>query len=146
MPAYVYAADGPDLVLGMMAASFAVFWMLFSGSPQALTATSVYYTCGARSPISTSLPSACNYMQTGHVTCPSAAGLAYEFTHYIVHTRVIPTSSWARVIRDNHVKHHMRNEDYWFAFTTPALDLWLGTAPHPSDVKVSELARSTRGP
>ena len=42
-----HATDGPDLVLGMMVASFAVFWMLFGGSPQALTATAVYYTCGA---------------------------------------------------------------------------------------------------
>ena len=131
----------------MMVASFAVFWMLFGGSPQALTATSVYYTCGAGAGPS---GQACHLlaidMQTGHVTCPRAAGLAYEFTHYIVHTRVIPTSRWARLIRDNHVKHHMRNEDYWFAFTTPALDRWMGTAPNASDVEVSELARSTRGP
>ena len=83
--------------------------------------------------------------QSNRMNVQRAAGLVYEFTHYIVHTRVVPTATWARTIRDNHVKHHMRNEDYWFAFTTPALDRWLGTAPAPMDVKVSELARSTRG-
>ncbi len=69
----------------------------------------------------------------------------YEYTHYIVHTRVVPSTAWARCVRDNHVKHHMRNEDYWFAFTTPVIDSWLGTAPHPAAVKVSELAKQTRG-
>ena len=142
----ILAADGPDLVLGMMVASFAVFWMLFGGSPQALTATSVYYTCGACASSPRRMPLTCLLQPVSKTLVPQTiAGLVYEFTHYIVHTRVVPQTAWGRLIRDNHVKHHMRNEDFWFAFTTPALDRWMGTSPHPSDVKVSELARSTRG-
>ena len=38
--------DGPDLVSGMMLVSFAMFWLLFGGSPTSLTATATYYTCG----------------------------------------------------------------------------------------------------
>ena len=63
----------------------------------------------------------------------AAAGLAYEWTHYIVHTRVKPKrGSFMARVRDNHIRHHQINDKYWLAFSVPAMDDLFGTNP---DVK-----------
>jgi len=61
------------------------------------------------------------------------AGLFYEWAHYIVHTKVKRKrgSFWAKM-RDNHMRHHRINEQYWLAFSIPFLDDLFGTNP---DVK-----------
>ena len=57
------------------------------------------------------------------------AGLTYEWSHYIVHTRVKLTNKfWVR-IRDNHIRHHRLSHDHWFSFTMPWLDDLFGTNP-----------------
>jgi len=112
-PYHHVSIDGPDLVLGMMGLSFCVFWLLFGGSATSLTASATYFTCG----------------------------LLYEWTHFIVHTHYVPTSKLGRHVRQHHMQHHCRNEDFWLAFTVPAIDQLFRTAPLPSSVPVSSLAR-----
>ena len=57
------------------------------------------------------------------------AGLTYEWSHYIVHTRVKLTNKfWIRV-RDNHIRHHRLSHEHWFSFTMPWLDDLFGTNP-----------------
>jgi hypothetical protein len=63
------------------------------------------------------------------------AGLMYEWTHYIVHTRVKPTNSFLKRVRDNHIKHHLVDSRYWFAFSVPAVDDLLGTNPSMHQVR-----------
>jgi len=81
----------------------------------------------------------------------SLAGLVYEWSHYIVHTRVKPpavrsdksmpsatVTGLSRLysqMRDNHVRHHMVDDRYWFAFSVPAMDNFLNTNPDVRQVR-----------
>lgn len=55
------------------------------------------------------------------------AALLYEWTHYLTHTPYRPRSRYYRRIHKNHMLHHFKNEDAFFAFTVPAMDTLLGT-------------------
>ena len=70
------------------------------------------------------------------------AGLAYEWSHYIVHTRVKPPSPESFVsrlflqMRDNHIRHHRVDDRYWYAFSVPAMDDLFDTNPNVKDLRV----------
>jgi hypothetical protein len=51
-------------------------------------------------------------------------GLCYQFVHYAVHTRAVPKTKLFKLVRQNHMQHHCRNENYWLSFTCPAFDEW----------------------
>lgn len=64
----------------------------------------------------------------------TSAGLWYEWTHFIVHTRVrFPKHSYFDICKTHHARHHLVSSDHWFAFSYPAVDNWWGT--NPSSVK-----------
>jgi len=65
----------------------------------------------------------------------AGAGLFYEWAHYIVHTRVPMRSKFWKQVRDNHIRHHKVNSDYWFAFSLPIMDDWFGTNPSLSHAR-----------
>eukprot|EP00804_Cyclotella_cryptica_P023391 CCRYP_000528-RA/>CCRYP_000528-RA protein AED:0.25 eAED:0.25 QI:141/1/1/1/0/0/2/1193/310 len=81
----------------------------------------------------------------------SMAGLYYEWSHYIVHTRVkAPTpsqdnsfvgcistamSSTFSQMRDNHIRHHRVDDSYWYAFSIPAMDSLFATNPEMKEWK-----------
>ena len=67
--------------------------------------------------------------------------LAYEWTHYLTHTNYKAQSSYYRKIWKLHRWHHYKNEHYWFSFTVPFIDGWLGTGPKPGEVPKSETVR-----
>jgi len=71
--------------------------------------------------------------------------LAYEWTHFIVHTGVKPKTAYGKRVRQNHRMHHYRNENYWFGFIAPLVDRVLGTEPEPRDVPFSKTARDLFG-
>jgi hypothetical protein len=75
----------------------------------------------------------------------SAALLAYEWTHYLIHTSYRPRRRYYRHLWRHHRLHHYRNEGYWFGVTTAFGDVLLGTCPRGADVAVSKTAR-TLGP
>lgn len=75
----------------------------------------------------------------------STAALVYEWTHFLVHTAYKPRSEFFARIRRNHRNHHYKNEGYWFGFTFPAVDAWLGTEPDPRSVPRSATARDLHG-
>lgn len=64
----------------------------------------------------------------------SVAGLFYEWTHYIVHTRVIPKHPFFRRVRDHHMRHHLFDDSYWFAFTLPQIDNFFQTNPNVKEI------------
>ena len=68
--------------------------------------------------------------------------LAYEWTHYLVHSDYRPRSRWFRSVWRNHRLHHYKNEHYWFTVTTAGTaDRLFGTYPEPAGVKTSPTVR-----
>ncbi len=72
----------------------------------------------------------------------AAVLLAYEWTHYLIHTAYRPKSRFFRRQWRQHRLHHYRNEGYWFGVTTAISDTVLGSGPRAADVPVSPLARA----
>lgn len=75
----------------------------------------------------------------------STMALFYEWTHFIVHTNVKPSTAYGKQVRRNHLLHHFRHEGYWFGFTFPLVDRWLGTDPDPATIERSPTARDLYG-
>ena len=65
------------------------------------------------------------------------AALLYEWIHFLTHTHVRPRSARYRRIWRAHRLHHFKNERYWHGFTSPLVDVVMGTAPAPSEVETS---------
>ena len=73
----------------------------------------------------------------------AAAGLVYEWTHYLVHSDYRPRSRAYRAVWRNHRLHHYKNEHYWFTVTTAGTaDRLLGTCPQPGAVETSPTVRA----
>lgn len=66
-----------------------------------------------------------------------SAALAYEWTHYLVHTPYRPRSRFYRRLWENHRLHHYRNGDHWFGVSRLAADGLLGTGGDPRAVPYS---------
>ena len=75
----------------------------------------------------------------------SAIGLVYEWVHYLVHTDYKPRSRWYRWIWRTHRLHHYKNENYWYAFTVPAIDVAFRTWPQPNEVEKSPTVMDLHG-
>lgn len=75
----------------------------------------------------------------------STMALFYEWTHFIVHTKVKPLTSYGEKVRRNHRLHHFRHEDYWFAFTLPLIDRLFRTDPDPETITRSPTAMDLHG-
>jgi hypothetical protein len=77
--------------------------------------------------------------------CVGAAVLAYDWTHFLIHTRYQPRSALYRQIWRSHRLHHFRNERYWLGVTSPLADLVLRTSPARDAVPVSAQAARPEG-
>ncbi len=76
----------------------------------------------------------------------TALGLAYEWTHYLIHTDYKAKSGVYRSIWRNHRRHHFKNEHYWFTVTTSGTaDRLLGTYPDQSTIPTSPTAKNLHG-
>jgi hypothetical protein len=64
----------------------------------------------------------------------TAAALLYEWVHFMAHIPYTPRTAYLRAVCLHHRLHHFKNDRYWFAFTVPAIDRWLGTGPDPNSV------------
>eukprot|EP00270_Netrium_digitus_P004395 TRINITY_DN15477_c0_g1_i1.p1 TRINITY_DN15477_c0_g1~~TRINITY_DN15477_c0_g1_i1.p1 ORF type:complete len:229 (-),score=10.48 TRINITY_DN15477_c0_g1_i1:268-954(-) len=103
MPYHHISIDGMKLVVSFMLAAFSVFFIIFQENLSLLlTATLTYY----------------------------CMGLSYEWTHFLVHTRVRMDSYVGQIIKRAHVKHHLRDHHFWFSFTCPPIDNLMGTTPN----------------
>jgi len=100
-PYFHISIDSTELLVGWMGAAYLIFRMILPSLPLATSATIGYAT----------------------------AGMWYEWTHYLVHTKVRPKSKFASRVRDGHMKHHLVNEEYWLGFTVPFVDDLFGTNP-----------------
>lgn len=66
------------------------------------------------------------------------ASLNYEWTHFMVHTRIRPKNRYYQGLFRSHRLHHFRNENYWYGFTLTSVDRMLGTGPSPGSTERSE--------
>ncbi|WP_052367724.1 sterol desaturase family protein [Algiphilus aromaticivorans] len=69
------------------------------------------------------------------------AALNYEWTHFMVHTRIQPQNRYYQGLFRAHRMHHFRNEKYWYGFTLTSVDRMLGTGPDPDVTPRSEHCR-----
>lgn len=78
-----------------------------------------------------------------YLVVTSAAGLIYEWVHFLVHSDYRPVSRPYRAVWNNHRLHHYKNEHYWFTVTTSGTaDRLFGTYPDPASVPKSNTARN----
>jgi hypothetical protein len=76
----------------------------------------------------------------------AAVLLAYEWTHYVIHSDYKPRTRLYKAIWRNHRLHHYKNEHYWFSVTTSGTsDRLLGTYPDPATVETSPTAKDLHG-
>jgi Fatty acid hydroxylase superfamily len=76
------------------------------------------------------------------LVCIATLTLAYEWTHYLIHSDYKPKSRLYRAIWRNHRHHHFKNEHYWFTVTSSGTaDRVLGTYPDPGAVENSPTAK-----
>lgn len=71
--------------------------------------------------------------------------MAYQWSHFLIHTDYKPRSPTFRHLYDNHRWHHYRNEKYWFGVTNTLGDRILGTDHDRSSVPVSPTAKDLLG-
>ncbi|MCU1351824.1 MAG: hypothetical protein JWM05_1033 [Acidimicrobiales bacterium] len=76
------------------------------------------------------------------VTSALAILLAYEWTHFLIHSPYQPRHRAYRHIWRAHRLHHYRNEHYWFGVTSTLGDQVLGTFPDKRDVELSPTVRT----
>jgi Fatty acid hydroxylase superfamily len=78
-----------------------------------------------------------------YLLCIAALGLAYEWTHYLIHSDYKPKTRVYRAIWRNHRNHHYKNEHYWFTVTSSGTaDRVFGTYPDPATVENSPTAKN----
>jgi sterol desaturase/sphingolipid hydroxylase (fatty acid hydroxylase superfamily) len=69
--------------------------------------------------------------------------LAYEWTHFLIHTGYRPKRKYYARLRTNHRLHHYRNEFYWLGVTSNFADRLMRTLPGDKrDVPLSPTART----
>ena len=80
------------------------------------------------------------------VATVGAAGIVYEWVHYLVHSDYKPRSRAYRAVYRHHRLHHFKNENYWLTVTTAhSADRLFGTDPDPADVPTSATAKDLHG-
>lgn len=73
----------------------------------------------------------------------SVLGMAYEWTHFLIHTDYKPRHALYRAVWKNHRHHHYKNEHYWFTVTTSGTaDRAFQTYPDPGSVATSPTAKN----
>ena len=107
-PYYHVSIEPAGLIMGWLATAFVILTLLLPSLSLSISATIGY----------------------------ALAGLFYEWSHYLVHTKVPLHKSkfWTR-IKSNHVRHHVVNHNYWFGFSLPWIDDLFRTNPSVKDVK-----------
>lgn len=68
--------------------------------------------------------------------------LAYEWTHFLIHTAHRPKTRLYRAVWRTHRLHHFKNEHFWHGVTSTIADRFLRTNPEPSAVPRSPTART----
>jgi hypothetical protein len=71
------------------------------------------------------------------VAAVAASSLAYEWTHFLIHTDYKPRTALYRRLYVGHRLHHYRNENYWFGVSRRLGDTVLRTDPAKEDVPLS---------
>jgi sterol desaturase/sphingolipid hydroxylase (fatty acid hydroxylase superfamily) len=76
----------------------------------------------------------------------NALTLAYEWTHWLIHSDYQPRGRFYRGLWRAHRLHHFRNENYWYGVTGHLGDRLLRTYPAKDDVPLSPTATTLGSP
>lgn len=69
--------------------------------------------------------------------------LVYEWTHFVAHfDAYTPKTRYGRYLKKYHLRHHYKNEAYWYGITSPLADWVFGKDPRPQQVQLSPLAQA----
>lgn len=110
-PYYHISMDPAPLLMAWLWSAYLVFHFVLPTNALAMTAT-LGYAC---------------------------AGLFYEWTHFLVHTRVpFRRDSFWRQRKDHHQQHHLLDNRYWLSFSVPSVDSLFGTRPQVQDVVLQQ--------
>lgn len=71
--------------------------------------------------------------------------MAYEWTHFLIHSSWAPRTWVYKRIWRAHRLHHFKNEHYWFGITSHLADHILRTYPDRAAVETSPTARDLHG-
>ncbi len=72
--------------------------------------------------------------------CMGLGVIAYDWTHFVIHSGYQPRTVLYRRVWRNHRLHHFRNEHYWLGVTSNIGDIVLGTNPPRDSVPISSTA------
>ena len=70
--------------------------------------------------------------------------LAYEWSHYLIHSPYVPRTPLFRAVWRAHILHHYKNEQYWFGVTNPVADYVLRTHPAKDSVECQHRRQRAR--
>jgi hypothetical protein len=69
----------------------------------------------------------------------AGAGLFYEWSHFIVHTKVRFRPGFWKHMKSHHIRHHCIDSRYWLGFSVPAIDDLFGTNPTVQQIRKQTL-------
>ncbi len=71
--------------------------------------------------------------------------LVYEWKHFVAHQPITPRSSFGKWLKQTHLLHHFKNENYWYGVSNPFIDMLFGTHKDEKTVKKSKTVRNIEG-
>ncbi|GGE13785.1 fatty acid hydroxylase [Marinithermofilum abyssi] len=86
------------------------------------------------------------WLTVAMVTGSMAFHLYYEWVHYVAHRPIIPRTRWGKWMKKYHLRHHFKNEHYWYGVTNPTTDWFFGTYKKEKEVPMSRTARKLDRP
>jgi len=62
-------------------------------------------------------------------------GLHYEWSHYLAHTKAVPSTWLWKQSKAAHTKHHLTDDSLWYCFTLPVMDDVFNTSGEKTKVE-----------
>ncbi|WP_270182162.1 sterol desaturase family protein [Alkalihalobacillus sp. CinArs1] len=71
--------------------------------------------------------------------------LVYEWKHFVAHQPLTPKTKFGKWLKQTHLLHHYKNENYWYGVSNPFIDMLFGTHKDGKEVDKSQTVRDLVG-
>lgn len=71
--------------------------------------------------------------------------LVYEWKHFVAHQPITPKTKFGKMLKQTHLLHHYKNENYWYGVSNPFVDMLFGTQKDEKEVEKSSTVRNIVG-
>ncbi|MCA0988321.1 sterol desaturase family protein [Alkalihalobacillus algicola] len=71
--------------------------------------------------------------------------LVYEWKHFVAHQPITPKTKFGKWLKQTHLLHHFKNENYWYGVSNPFIDMLFGTHKDGKKVNKSRTVRDIEG-